>query len=71
MSVSISDADEPLIPPEETARDLNVEINTLAAWRSRNQGPPYYKIGKLVFYKRSTNREWVNSRVVRPTGAPR
>ena len=69
--MSITEADEPLIPPEEAAVDLHVVPNTLAAWRSRNQGPPYFKVGKLVFYKRSTNREWVNSRVVRPTGAAR
>lgn len=63
--------DEPLIPPEEAAADLHVEPQTLAAWRTRNQGPPYFKIGKLIFYKRSINRQWVDGRIVRPTGGDR
>jgi hypothetical protein len=60
---------EPLLPEDEAARDLKVKKQTMAAWRNRGQGPAYVKVGKLVFYRPSHLREWLESRIVRPEGA--
>jgi hypothetical protein len=60
--------DEPLLPEEEAAREIHVQKQTMAAWRSRDEGPPYVKVGKLVFYRPSHIRQWLESRIVRPTG---
>jgi predicted DNA-binding transcriptional regulator AlpA len=58
--------DEPLIPPEEVAAVLHVETPTLTAWRHRGQGPRYVRVGKLVFYRSSDIRQWLNTRVTEP-----
>jgi hypothetical protein len=58
--------DEPLLPEDEAAREIKVQKQTLAAWRNRNQGPPYVKVGRLVFYRPSHLKQWLESRVVRP-----
>ena len=67
----MNELDEPLISPEETAADLHVKPQTLTAWRNRDQGPPYVKVGRLIRYYRSLNRQWLETRVVRPTGVAR
>jgi hypothetical protein len=58
--------DEPLLPEDAAACDLKVKKQTLAAWRNRRQGPPYLKVGRLVFYRPSHLKEWLESRIVRP-----
>ena len=58
--------DEPLLPEDAAAQDLKVKKQTLAAWRNRKQGPPYLKVGRLVFYRPSHLKEWLEGRIVRP-----
>jgi hypothetical protein len=58
--------DEPLLPEDAAAQGLKVKKQTLAAWRNRKQGPPYLKVGRLVFYRPSHLKEWLESRIVRP-----
>jgi Helix-turn-helix domain len=58
--------DEPLLPEDEAAREVKVKKQTMAAWRNRGQGPAYVKVGRLVYYRPSHLREWLESRVVRP-----
>jgi predicted DNA-binding transcriptional regulator AlpA len=62
---------EPLWDDPQLAKALDVQPQTPAAWRNRNQGPPYLKIGKLVRYRPSLVKEWLETRVVRPTEAAR
>jgi hypothetical protein len=57
---------EPLLPESDAADEIKVKKQTMAAWRNRGQGPAYVKVGKLVFYRPSHIREWLESRVVRP-----
>lgn len=45
---------------------LPVTKETLDAWRYRRQGPPYVKVGRLVFYRPEEVRAWLARRVVRP-----
>ena len=40
--------DEPLLPEDEAAREIKVQKQTMAAWRNRNQGPPYVRVGRLI-----------------------
>ena len=66
MGDAMTILDEPLLDERVTAREVKVQKQTLAAWRNRNQGPPYVKIGRLVFYRASDIRKWLEGRVVRP-----
>ena len=36
---------------------------TLQTWRSRGDGPPFLKVGRLVRYRRSDLDAWLESRV--------
>ena len=45
MEVKIM-SETPLRTEAEAAKILNVSQKTLQAWRWRNQGPAYYKLGK-------------------------
>jgi hypothetical protein len=58
--------DEPLLREDEAAEELNVRPQTMSAWRYRGTGPSYVRVGKLIFYKPSHLREYVDARVVRP-----
>jgi predicted DNA-binding transcriptional regulator AlpA len=44
---------------DETARELNKHVRTLARWRSRREGPPFVKLGREVFYRRQSIRAWI------------
>jgi predicted DNA-binding transcriptional regulator AlpA len=59
--------EEPLISVAEAAKEIHIKPPTLDQWRKRNQGPAYVKVGKLVFYRASDIRAWLQTRVVRPT----
>ena len=61
---------EPLWDDPQLAKALDVQPQTPSAWRNRNQGPPF-KIGKLVRYRPSHVKEWLEGRVVRPAEAAR
>ena len=63
--------DEPLLPAEDAAEHLKVKPQTMASWRYRGIGPEYVRVGKLIFYKPSQLRRYIDDRIVRPTGAQR
>jgi hypothetical protein len=67
MEVEMSILDEPLISAEKAAEEIHLKVATLETWRQRGQGPAYIKVGKLVFYRASDIRAWLQTRVVRPT----
>jgi predicted DNA-binding transcriptional regulator AlpA len=58
--------DEEMWDDFQLAKELGTAPQTPAAWRTRDQGPPYLKIGRLVRYRPSDVRAWLNNRVVRP-----
>jgi hypothetical protein len=58
--------DEPLLREDEAAKELNVRPQTMSAWRYRGTGPSYVRVGKLIFYKPSQIREYIDASVVRP-----
>jgi hypothetical protein len=55
--------------PEELAAELDMAVITLATWRMWQEGPPYIKVGRKVFYSRTTVKEWIASQVHKPLQA--
>jgi uncharacterized protein YjcR len=53
---------EPLLDPPTTARVLGVSPRTLEAWRARDGGPPYVRIGALVRYAQADLERWLEGR---------
>ena len=49
---------EPLLSPREAADLLGVKVGTLAAWRYRQEGPPWLKVGGAVRYDRPVLEQW-------------
>jgi hypothetical protein len=62
----MSDDDEPLLPTEEAAPLIQVKPATMVMWRHDDTGPPYVKVGRLIFYRPSHLKEWLKTRVVVP-----
>jgi excisionase family DNA binding protein len=59
---------EPLMTPEQVARQLVVSENTLTVWRStKRQALQFVKIGGLVRYRPSDVAAYVESRLARMT----
>jgi len=52
-------ADVELLTPEQVSELLNVDTNTLTAWRSRHEGPSYVKLGRLVRYHLKDLHAWL------------
>lgn len=56
-----------LISAAEAAASLHVNRTQLDNWRSRNFGPPYFKIGGSVMYDRAELMKWFRARRVEPS----
>ena len=59
--------EEELLSDEELAAILEVAPKTPAQWRHRGVGPQYIKYGRIVRYRPSDVREYVNKHVVEPS----
>jgi excisionase family DNA binding protein len=66
-----------LLTPQALAAYLDVPVKTLYAWRYRREGPPSFRVGRHLRYRRSDVEEWISGRledsatdlrVVRPRG---
>ena len=53
---------EPLLPPREAAKILNVSTSWLAKSRLSGEGPRFVKIGRAVRYLESSLREYIKGR---------
>ncbi len=52
--------------PQEAAKYIGVSEATLRLWRSRGEGPRYFRAGeKLVRYRRSDLDAWIETRLSR------
>jgi predicted DNA-binding transcriptional regulator AlpA len=58
--------DDPLINQEQAAVVIGVKPPTLAMWRHKDKGPPYRKIGRSAFYRRSDIEQWLDAQCVIP-----
>ncbi|MCC5993957.1 MAG: helix-turn-helix domain-containing protein [Rhodobacteraceae bacterium] len=50
------------ISREDLAEELMVKPDTLARWEARREGPPCMRIGRKVYYRQSSVRDWLLSR---------
>lgn len=51
---------EPLLTVQELATYLGVPVATIYGWRYRRQGPPGFRIGRHLRFRRSDVEEWVD-----------
>jgi len=58
------DVDQLMTLPE-AASILRTPIATLRYWRSRGVGPPCFKLGRRVVYRRVELEAWVDAKAAR------
>jgi predicted DNA-binding transcriptional regulator AlpA len=44
------------------ANYLGVPVSTLYYWRSKGEGPPGFKVGKRLLYRKSDVADWLNGK---------
>jgi predicted DNA-binding transcriptional regulator AlpA len=49
-----------LLNLEDVSALLQVPVATLRYWRQRGEGPPSFRLGKRVMYRRSDVGAWVD-----------
>ncbi|HEX7687930.1 MAG TPA: helix-turn-helix domain-containing protein [Burkholderiaceae bacterium] len=54
---------EALLTADETARVLDIDPMTLAAWRHQRRALPFVKIGRMVRYRQSDVRAFIDANV--------
>lgn len=57
---------EPLLMEAQAAKLLNVSMRTLQAWRCRNMGPAFIRVGRAIRYRRADLIAWLQSNRVSP-----
>ena len=57
---------EALLAELHAAELLGVSSRTLQAWRCRNEGPPFVRMGRAVRYRRQDLLTWVTQNTVAP-----
>jgi len=55
---------------DQVAEATGVKKPTLRNWRSAGKGPPWFRIGNVVFYPGPGLREFVEARTVYPSPTP-
>lgn len=50
------------LTPDALARELGKSSRTLARWNVLRCGPPKIRVGRSVYYRRTSVREWLESR---------
>ena len=53
---------------QEVAKLLKVPVTTIYAWNRRGEGPPYYKVGRKLRYRKSNARKWLAEHLVSRAG---
>ena len=66
MVNSSSRDDESLLNEAEAAKFLAVSVRTLQAWRTRESGPPFVRLGRAIRYRLKDLIEWVRSKTCLP-----
>ena len=54
---------EPLIDVQQLADYLDVPVKTLYAWRYRREGPPAFRVGRHLRYRRTDIQHWIQQRI--------
>lgn len=58
---------DPLLSAQQLADYLNVPLATLYAWRHRRQGPPGFRAGRHLRYRKSDIDQWITEQVQETT----
>jgi len=58
----MSKSDEPLNDLEWLSGYIGIPERTIYNWRQRGEGPPAYRIGKHLRYRRSDVEAWLDGR---------
>src|SRR5262245_1515925 len=51
--------DDQIYTERDTARFLDVTVSCLRKWRAREFGPPYLQIGRMIRYRKSDVKRWL------------
>ena len=54
---------EPLLSAQDLADFLDVPIATIYAWRYRHEGPPGFRVGWHLRYRRNDVEQWIRNRL--------
>ena len=54
---------ERLLTVEELAEYLGVPVATLYQWRHRGEGPPGFRVGRYIRYRRNDVEQWIRDRL--------
>jgi excisionase family DNA binding protein len=49
---------------QEVAKLLKVPVSAIYAWNRRGVGPPHYKVGRKLRYRKSEVRKWLAEHLV-------
>lgn len=52
-----------LLRPSQVSEALSVSPSTLSRWRARAEGPPWFMVGKAVFYPEKEIRQWIDDKL--------
>lgn len=52
-----------LLTVEDLAGYLDVPVATVYAWRYRGQGPPGFRVGRHLRFRRSDVEHWIEGRI--------
>ena len=52
-----------LLTVEDLADYLDVPVATIYAWRYRRQGPPGFRVGRYLRFRRSDVERWIENRI--------
>jgi len=52
-----------LLSPQDLAGYLDVPVATVYAWRHRRQGPPGFRVGRHLRFRRSDVERWIDERI--------
>ncbi len=58
---------DPLLSAQQLADYLNVPLATLYAWRHHRQGPPGFRAGRHLRYRKSDIDQWITEQVQETT----
>jgi excisionase family DNA binding protein len=56
-----------LLTAEDLAEYLGVPVATLYAWRYHRQGPPGFRVGRHLRYRRTDIERWLAGQIARST----
>jgi predicted DNA-binding transcriptional regulator AlpA len=70
MRTQGTDTSEPLIDEHEAAALIGVTASTMNSWRVKRVGPRFVRVGRLVRYRPSDVRSYIDEKLVHTSDQP-